>query len=160
MSKFIEKNGKVLWGVNWDIPQVSPTDFPILGYVYHEKNIIAIAKISNCTPHDQTSDSDLQLRPEKWHDGQNYKSYLHFTSIRRCKSFSHKKLKLNDSSKQMPDIVQQRVYVKVDFVRKVTFHPSYSYEDFVEGFRPNVTGSDKQPYILEEGIFKSICEKV
>jgi 5-methylcytosine-specific restriction endonuclease McrBC GTP-binding regulatory subunit McrB len=39
----------------------------------------------------------------------------------------------------------------------VTFHPSYSYEDFVEGFRPNVDGEDKKPYILENGIFKQIC---
>jgi 5-methylcytosine-specific restriction protein B len=47
--------------------------------------------------------------------------------------------------------------VKNTFIKKVTFHPSYSYEDFVEGFRPNVKGTEKTPYKLEHGIFKQIC---
>ena len=45
----------------------------------------------------------------------------------------------------------------------VTFHQSYSYEEFVEGIRPTL---DKQPeghgdvsYVLSEGIFRRICER-
>jgi len=45
-----------------------------------------------------------------------------------------------------------------NFIRKVTFHPSYSYEDFVEGFRPNVDGGS-DPYVLNAGIFKEICNE-
>lgn len=40
-------------------------------------------------------------------------------------------------------------------VEFVTFHQSYSYEDFIEGFRPNENGNIE----LEDGIFKLICEK-
>ncbi len=43
----------------------------------------------------------------------------------------------------------------------VTFHPSYSYEDFVEGIRPILdrkNGGNLQ-YKLVEGIFKEICSK-
>lgn len=39
-------------------------------------------------------------------------------------------------------------------VMMVQFHQSYSYEDFIEGFRPNAQGFD-----LEKGAFYSFCRK-
>ncbi len=42
---------------------------------------------------------------------------------------------------------------------RVTFHPSYSYEDFIEGFRPVMnTGSDGLKLKLEDGVLKRICK--
>ena len=43
------------------------------------------------------------------------------------------------------------IYSRVKFI---TFHQSFGYEDFIEGFRPNVDGNIK----LQDGIFKSICD--
>ena len=40
----------------------------------------------------------------------------------------------------------------------VTFHQSYSYEEFVEGIKPNLD-SENLSYQLENGIFKQICNK-
>ncbi len=40
-------------------------------------------------------------------------------------------------------------------VEFVTFHQSYSYEDFIEGFRPNPHAN----IILEDGIFKRFCDE-
>ena len=40
----------------------------------------------------------------------------------------------------------------------VQFHPSYSYEDFVEGIRPENEGS-VLTYKIKDGIFKQICTK-
>jgi hypothetical protein len=40
----------------------------------------------------------------------------------------------------------------------ITFHPSYSYEDFIEGIRPKTIG-DQVTYNLEDGIFKKICNE-
>jgi 5-methylcytosine-specific restriction protein B len=44
-----------------------------------------------------------------------------------------------------------------DLVETIQFHPSYTYEDFMEGLRP-VLDSNKQAQLsLENGIFKSFC---
>ena len=43
-----------------------------------------------------------------------------------------------------------------DTVQQVTFHPSYCYEDFIEGFRPKSDGSG---FELKEGLFKRICHE-
>jgi 5-methylcytosine-specific restriction protein B len=41
-------------------------------------------------------------------------------------------------------------------VSQITFHPSYAYEDFIEGFRPTTNGSG---FELRDGIFKRLCQK-
>jgi len=43
-----------------------------------------------------------------------------------------------------------------DTVNQITFHPSYCYEDFIEGFRPE---SDGTGFKLRDGVFKTLCLK-
>jgi 5-methylcytosine-specific restriction enzyme B len=40
---------------------------------------------------------------------------------------------------------------------RVTFHPSYAYEDFVEGYKPRPTGAGGLELELRDGVFKRIC---
>lgn len=48
--------------------------------------------------------------------------------------------------------------VVAEQVRFVTFHQSFSYEDFVEGLRA-ATNDDKQlEYLVEPGVFKRLCD--
>lgn len=41
----------------------------------------------------------------------------------------------------------------------ITFHPSYSYEDFVEGFRPVESADSGLVLKMEDGLFKRICRE-
>lgn len=41
----------------------------------------------------------------------------------------------------------------------VTFHQSFSYEEFVEGIKPDLNNEEEIRYRLEPGIFFTICEK-
>ncbi|MCL6603992.1 MAG: AAA family ATPase [Paenibacillus sp.] len=40
-----------------------------------------------------------------------------------------------------------------------TFHPSFNYEDFIEGFKPIAGDNGTVAFQLEKGIFSSLCEK-
>jgi 5-methylcytosine-specific restriction enzyme B len=42
-------------------------------------------------------------------------------------------------------------------VTQVTFHPSYSYEDFVEGYRPKKDAGAGLALELRDGVFKELC---
>ena len=62
----------------------------------------------------------------------------------------------NESSKAVS--LNKETYQKINTEQRVefiTFHQSYSYEDFIEGFRPTEDGNIK----LEDGIFKIIAQK-
>ena len=65
----------------------------------------------------------------------------------------------NPTRKALKDAFDQ--YVKDGQVRFVTFHQSFSYEDFVEGIRaipPEENSGGDIKYAVEPGVFKSICE--
>lgn len=49
---------------------------------------------------------------------------------------------------------------EVGQLTRVTFHPSYNYEDFIEGFRPVATNDGAGLQLrLEDGIFKKVCRQ-
>ena len=49
-------------------------------------------------------------------------------------------------------------FVTAERVRFVTFHQSFSYEDFVEGIRADSEGGTLQ-YRVEPGVFRTVCEE-
>lgn len=65
------------------------------------------------------------------------------------------------SEKEIFDTIRQNskdtIYLSDDLkarVKFITFHQSFGYEDFIEGFRPNDKGNIK----IEKGIFHNICK--
>ena len=59
--------------------------------------------------------------------------------------------KPEDMQKVHQELVEQGLIVWV------TFHPSYSYEDFVEGFRPRETTEGAITYAINPGPFLRAC---
>jgi hypothetical protein len=49
--------------------------------------------------------------------------------------------------------------VNQGFIEFITFHQSYSYEEFIEGIRPNLDDENNLSYSLEPGVFKRISDK-
>ena len=53
-----------------------------------------------------------------------------------------------------------------NFIQKITFHQSYSYEEFIEGIKAEVVQDESDPssikryvnYATKPGIFKTFCE--
>ncbi len=43
-------------------------------------------------------------------------------------------------------------------VRRCTFHPSYGYEDFIEGYRPKPNDNGQMSFEVLDGIFKLLCD--
>lgn len=58
----------------------------------------------------------------------------------------------------LPNDQRQRIFGKSDsFVQLCSFHPAYGYEDFLEGFRPQLI-NDQMSFVRQNGIFKQLCE--
>lgn len=53
-------------------------------------------------------------------------------------------------------LISQRERVEKERYRLIQFHPSYSYEDFVQGLRPDLTGASIG-YRMQPGPFAQIC---
>jgi 5-methylcytosine-specific restriction enzyme B len=64
---------------------------------------------------------------------------------------------LKERDPKLPDLDGGDADGGVGHLTRVTFHPSYTYEDFVEGFKPQSTRSGALDLALEDGIFKRVC---
>ena len=77
---------------------------------------------------------------------------------------------IEDKTKNISDIEKEEIFDNFnDFkeqgqIEFITFHQSYSYEDFIEGIRPTLATKDSEDnkdlkYTIHSGIFKNICER-
>jgi 5-methylcytosine-specific restriction protein B len=55
------------------------------------------------------------------------------------------------------DASRRAVFDNEGLVRTCTFHPSYGYEDFLEGYRPQLGQNGQLAFNLRDGIFKRLC---
>jgi hypothetical protein len=66
-------------------------------------------------------------------------------------------------STREPTVVTPRIGfaegIRLGRIEFVTFHQSYSYEEFVEGIRPILSSNENIGYVLEDGVFKTIASR-
>jgi 5-methylcytosine-specific restriction protein B len=46
---------------------------------------------------------------------------------------------------------------KSGVIKMCSFHPAYGYEDFIEGYKPDLEGDNQLSFILKDGIIKELC---
>jgi 5-methylcytosine-specific restriction protein B len=64
---------------------------------------------------------------------------------------------LKERDAEVPELADEEGDTPVGHLTRVTFHPSYTYEDFVEGFKPQPSASGSLQLALEDGVFKRVC---
>uniref|UniRef100_UPI003989C52D AAA family ATPase n=1 Tax=Helicobacter bizzozeronii TaxID=56877 RepID=UPI003989C52D len=75
--------------------------------------------------------------------------------------------KLQEFKKPVPEGERARIKALFDHYKEkgqisfITFHQSYSYEEFVEGIRPNMDSEKTREiaYNIQKGVFKEICNR-
>ncbi len=85
----------------------------------------------------------------------NYKKLLSLIEAGDFKETDIFNFVINNKDDEIEEGSIERLYKEVKNEKRlefISFHQSYSYEDFIEGFRPNEDGNIK----LEDGIFKNI----
>jgi 5-methylcytosine-specific restriction protein B len=55
-------------------------------------------------------------------------------------------------------VAAHQAFVAAGRILWVTFHPSYSYEDFIEGFRPELGPTDTLTFVVKPGPFRLACD--
>lgn len=167
-QEYISKFGYMLWGIsNISEDRINKNDFPITGYLCAGKKIFAKSRITEIIRTDKLEGKEK----EEWIK-RNYKVVLKIDDITFCNPFDDIKLERFDNHTELnSQNMSNFAYVKElsneqnssnNNFRFVTFHPSFSYEDFLEGIRPVTKNEGKENeaigYKRQDGIFKEICK--
>ncbi len=163
-QKKISDDGYMYWGIS-DIKQIKEKDFPIAGYICEKQKIIAKVIIIDIIKTEGSEDEEIK-------EFTRHKVVLKIDHITLYKQpFDDKKLlKWEDQSVVDTKNMSNFTYVEElnnysnvsnNNFRFVTFHPSFSYEDFLEGIRPVIKNEGEKNeaigYKRQDGIFKEIC---
>ena len=96
--------------------------------------------------------------------GKTYNSILYSLGITTKNEGIINRIKNNTETISDEKINEFNDLKKQGQIEFITFHQSYSYEDFVEGIRPTLATKDSEDnkdlkYTIHSGIFKKICER-
>ncbi|OGF63749.1 MAG: hypothetical protein A2Y62_09350 [Candidatus Fischerbacteria bacterium RBG_13_37_8] len=150
----------------------------VIGYQSNpDKKIVALAKISkefNTSPNDEDK---IELEPlVRVRNGIEYEELLRDNVLKNCEpmrlrnqgtlfALNHDEADyllslLAERDNEIDKYIQQPINESsIGHFTMITFHASYSYEDFIEGYRPVPTSSENLVLRIEDGIFKRVCQQ-
>ncbi|PKO01263.1 MAG: hypothetical protein CVU42_00190 [Chloroflexi bacterium HGW-Chloroflexi-4] len=154
-------------------PLVQPGDL-VIGYQARpDKKIAALARITKGLNELMGDTPHLEIEPVlEIPDGPTYEEMLNDEVLKNSEPIhNHCQGTLfaltSEEAPYLFDLISEKLpaidkYVTsgegIGYLTWLTFHPSYSYEDFIEGFRP-VESSDGLMLKMSDGIFKRICRE-
>jgi 5-methylcytosine-specific restriction protein B len=155
-------------------PLVQPGDL-VVGYQSTpDKRIVALAEIHKGLNQQKNGEQTIELKPlRKVTNGPTYADLLADPLLSKSEPMRFRcqgtLFRLTESeADSLLALLSERDPALADITASeqnigpltwVTFHPSYSYEDFIEGFRPVDTGEGSLVLKLEDGLFKQICRE-
>lgn len=154
-------------------PLVQPGDL-VIGYQAHpDKKIVALAKITKGLNEINGGNPHIEIEPLlQIHNGPTYEEMTQDEVLKNSEPIRNRCqgtlfMLTGDESQYLFELISEKQpeidkFVTsgegIGYITWLTFHPSYSYEDFVEGFRPLETTSDLV-LKLADGVFKRICRE-
>lgn len=135
------------------------------------KRVVALARVTNEYEPDSPPESAFALEPiAPVNDGVTYDE-LHNDPVLsaseparfRCQGTLFK-LTTAEADRMLALLAERDPKIasfaepSVQPLTRITFHPSYTYEDFIEGFRPTRTSTGMLELALTDGIFKRVCK--
>jgi hypothetical protein len=155
-------------------PLVQPGDL-VVGYHSHpDMKIVALAHVTEGL-HDIDGDPRITLEPvSRIENGLTYAELTEDPTLRHSEPIHNRcqgslfKLEEREADYLLSLLAERdpKIEAYIDQsetqadtqnqLTLVTFHPSYSYEDFIEGFRPQDSGEGLR-LRLADGLFKTVC---
>jgi 5-methylcytosine-specific restriction enzyme B len=145
----------------------------VIGYqTSPEKRIMALARIARGLHTNRKGEQEILIEPEtpldaglSWEELQEDPILKHSEPIRFNNQGTLFSLTPEEADYLLDQLAERDARAEpyatgsgeLGQLTPLTFHPSYSYEDFVEGFRPTNAGQGTLAVKLEDGIFKRIC---
>jgi len=171
---FKEKRVSYRYGrLHRNYPQVRPGDL-VIGYQSApEKRVVAPAQVTKGFGVHDRKDPTIEIVPlTRLKNGLSYDELIADRTLKASEPMRFRNQGTlfgltADEADHVLSLLAERdpevqPYVEGDEavgpLTRLTFHPSYSYEDFVEGFRPSDTGDGTLSLRLADGIFKRVCE--
>ncbi|MCB2205033.1 EVE domain-containing protein [bacterium] len=171
------KQGSVLFTVGRlkrNFPMVQMGDL-VIGYESTPvKKIVAISRVTSGLSAETSEEQGITLEPiAQLHNGFTYEELLQDAVLKDSEPMRFRNqgtlfsLTSDEAEYLLATLLErnpemQNVMTGEEDVAQLTwltFHPSYSYEDFIEGYRPVPSASGGMQLRLEDGVFKRICRE-